>query len=367
MSYFIRESSNNDKNLIESFNNELNNQGFKFKLPIPNNKKDKINNFIFENKFILIEDNQTVRAGYTLKNQWFRINESNHQIGYYYNPVTAGLFNKKYNICGLLLLNDAHKKNLDLFCLGMGGYSEKLPKLLKELNWKLQTVPFYFKIYNPNSFLENITYLKNNKYKAFIIKFLKNSKLGWLFIKIFFTCSSFIFFPFKKFSYISEEKVESFDKNIDELWENAKINNSFIAIRNHKYLDELYSNQRFIKLKFMKKNKVIGWSISLCNKLENHKQFGNMNLGSIVDCLSIKGYEVSIIKKTEEILKKKGADLIVTNQSHIGWRKALKINSFINGPSNFIFATSVNLTKKLGKNKDFIHLTRGDGDGPINL
>ena len=117
----------------------------------------------------------------------------------------------------------------------------------------------------------------------------------------------------------------------------------------------------------MKKNKVIGWSISLCNKLENHKQFGNMNLGSIVDCLSIKGYEVSIIKKTEEILKKKGADLIVTNQSHIGWRKALKINSFINGPTNFIFATSVNLTKKLGNNKDFIHLTRGDGDGPINL
>ena len=92
-----------------------------------------------------------------------------------------------------------------------------------------------------------------------------------------------------------------------------------------------------------------------------------MRLGSIVDCLSIRGYETSIIKKTEEILKKKGSDIIVSNQSHIYWKNALKMNSFINGPSNFIFASSVRLTKKLGNNKDFIHITRGDGDGPINL
>ena len=225
MSYFIRESNNNDKSLIENFNNELNSHGFKFKLPIPSDTKDKLNDFIFENKFILIEDEKAVRAGYTLKNQWFKINESNQQVGYYYNPVTAGLFNKKYNICGLLLLNDAHKKNLDLFCLGMGAYSEKLPKLLKELKWNLQTIPFYFKIYNPNSFLENITYLKNNKYTAFIIKILKKTQLGWLFTKVFFNLSAFIFFPFNKMHDISVEKIESFDKSFDELWENAKVNN----------------------------------------------------------------------------------------------------------------------------------------------
>jgi hypothetical protein len=367
MSYFIRESNNNDKNLIENFNNDLSSHGFKFKLPMPIDKQDQINEFISERKFILIEDEKKVRAGYTLKNQWFKINESIDQIGYYYNPVTAGLFNKKYNICGLLLLNDAHKKNVDLFCLGMGGYYEKLPKLLKKLNWDLEAVPFYFKIFNPNPFLENITYLKNNKYKNFIIKILKKTNLGWLIIKTFFTFLSFIFFPFKKIHNIFSERVEIFNKNFDGIWENAKKNSSFIAVRNHKYLNQLYSDKRFIKLKFMKKNEIVGWSISLCNKLENHKQFGNMNLGSIVDCLSVKGYEASIINKTEEILKKEGADLIVSNQSHAYWKNALRLNSFISGPSNFIFASSVNLTKKLGNNKKFIHLTRGDGDGPINL
>ena len=65
---------------------------------------------IFENSFILIENKITVRAVYTLKNQLFKINDELIQIGYYYRPVSAGLYNKKYNICGILLLNDAQKK-----------------------------------------------------------------------------------------------------------------------------------------------------------------------------------------------------------------------------------------------------------------
>ena len=81
-------------------------------------------------------------------------------------------------------------------------------------------------------------------------------------------------------------------------------------------------------------------------------------------------YERSIINKTSEILKKKVVDLIVSNQSHIFWKSALKMNSFINGPSNFIFASSKVLSDKLMTDKksgEHIHLTRGDGDGPINL
>ena len=95
-----------------------------------------------------------------------------------------------------------------------------------------------------------------------------------------------------------------------------------------------------------------------------------MNLGSIIDCLSLNGYETSVIKKTAETLEKKGADLIISNQSHDYWKNALKMNSFINGPSNFIFASSKELSEKLINNlksKCFMHITRGDGDGPINL
>ena len=137
-------------------------------------------------------------------------------------------------------------------------------------------------------------------------------------------------------------------------------------LRNSKYLNELYSSERFIKLKFFHNNKLVGWSVALCTKLNNHKQFGNMQLGSIIDCLSLKNYEFEIINKTTEILKEKGSNLIVSNQTHIFWQNAFKKNIFIRGISNFIFASSKSLSNKIKTNK-FMHITRGDGDGPINL
>ena len=95
-----------------------------------------------------------------------------------------------------------------------------------------------------------------------------------------------------------------------------------------------------------------------------------MKLGSIIDCFALKNYESIIVDITSNILQKRGSDLVISNQSHIFWRDAFKKNSFIKGPSNFIFSPSKELYKKLKhniKNNDFLHITRGDGDGPINL
>jgi hypothetical protein len=252
----------------------------------------------------------------------------------------------------------------------MGGYSEPLPKLLKSLNWKLQKVPFFFKVFNPNSFLKNMRYFKNTKLESFFIMLMMYSGLGWLFIKFIFQVSSLFNFRLKKEHHLTVKEIEIFDQDLDLVWENSKQYNSFAAVRNCEYLKILYSDKRFIKLKFVDNNKIVGWSISLCTKLDDHKYFGHMRLGSIVDCLSLKGYEKSIVCLTAKLLKYKEADLIVSNQSHIFWKNAFKINSFINGPSNYIFALSKILSDKLmddKKLKDYIHLTRGDGDGPINL
>ena len=233
----------------------------------------------------------------------------------------------------------------------MGGYSEALPKLLKGMNWNLQIIPFFFKVCHPRTFLNNIRYLKKTKLKSFIIMLIANSGLGWLCLKFIFLVDSLFHIRFKKEPYIVVEEIEVFDQDLSSVWENAKQYNSFIAVRNCNYLKMLYSDKKFIKLKFFDNNKIVGWSISLCTKLDDHKQFGHMKLGSIVDCLSLKGYEKSIICKTAKVLKYKEADLIVSNQSHIFWKNALKMNSFINGPSNYIFALSKILSDKLLDNK----------------
>jgi len=196
------------------------------------------------------------------------------------------------------------------------------------------------------------------------------SGLGWLLIKFIFKASSLFNYKLKREKNLIMKEINVFNQDIDSVWENSKQFNMFAALRNYEYLKTLYSDKRFIKLLFIKNNKIAGWSVSLSTKLDNHKYFGDMKLGSIVDCLSLKGYETSIIYQTSKMLKDKGADLIVSNQSHIFWKNAFKMNSFINGPSNYIFASSKVLSDQLMGNeklKDYMHLTRGDGDGPINL
>jgi len=69
-------------------------------------------------------------------------------------------------------------------------------------------------------------------------------------------------------------------------------------------------------------------------------------------------------------LEKRGVDLILSNQSHASWGRALSRAGFVEGPSNYLFVTSEPLTELLNDidpASKGIHLNRGDGDGPIHL
>ena len=144
MSYSIRESNQDDKKLIQDFNKELEDHGISFKLPVLDSKSFHTEDFIFERKFILTENKTRVRAGYTLKYQWFKVNNELLQVGYYYNPVTAGLFNKKYNICGVLLLHDAQKKKYKFILFRYGRVFRSASKIIErnELESSNNTVFF---------------------------------------------------------------------------------------------------------------------------------------------------------------------------------------------------------------------------------
>ena len=145
-----------------------------------------------------------------------------------------------------------------------------------------------------------------------------------------------------------------------------------VAVRTSNILNILYpsDNQRFIRLKVSVNECVIGWAVVLDTRMFNHKQFGNMRVGSIIDCLALPENATIVVSSATEYLKNAGVDLIVSNQSHESWCAGLRESGFMKGPSNFIFSASKKLTTKLKPieiNKSKIHMNRGDCDGPINL
>jgi hypothetical protein len=100
--------------------------------------------------------------------------------------------------------------------------------------------------------------------------------------------------------------------------------------------------------------------------MENSKHFGNLKVGTIIDCNAAPSAAARIAAAARDYLEKAGADLIVTNQSHGLWRRAFRDAGFFSGPSNFIFAASPELAKSLNSLSG-CHITRGDGDGPVHL
>ena len=130
-------------------------------------------------------------------------------------------------------------------------------------------------------------------------------------------------------------------------------------------LDQLYppSDPRFLRVRA-----VGGWAVLLDTQMQDHKQFGDMRVGTIVDCLAPPESAADVIRAAASLLEQRGVDLIVSNQLHAAWSRALLESGFRTGPSNYLLALSPAFAEAAGgANHDQFHINRGDGDGPIHL
>jgi hypothetical protein len=193
--------------------------------------------------------------------------------------------------------------------------------------------------------------------------------LGWIGIRL---LQALLRKQRRRDKWMSFEEVNDFSDWSDQLWKVCKDKYSMIAIRDSQTLNILYpsSNQRFIRLKVMENQQVVGWAVVLNTQMSNHKHFGNLRVGSIVDTLALPDNAFPVVRSATRFLERAGVDIIVSNHSHITWCSAFKDAGFISGPSNFIFAASKELAQLLHpfelSTKEF-HLNRGDGGGPIHL
>ncbi|MFC1484357.1 hypothetical protein ACFL5M_00875 [Candidatus Neomarinimicrobiota bacterium] len=319
--------------------------------------------------FLAVENGSEVRGGYILKHQDFLLRGKIYKIGNYQLPLSEGIINRTYSLVGVQLLADAVKSSPLLFALGMGGLHQPLPRLLKSSNWTLIEVPFYFRVVHPGRFLHRITHLRRSRFRRILLDTAVVTGLGWIGHKIW-TLAKAVRCP--RLKPVSIERIPNFGSWADELWQRCQGNYSFCAVRDAETLNILYPSDevRFIRLKIAAWGKPIGWVVLLNTKMSQHKQFGDLQVGSIVDCLALNDYARELIAAAADYLKTAKVDLIVTNQSNEMYGAALRASGFLSGPSNFIFAASRELSRILAPmelHTAHFHLNRGDGDGPIHL
>jgi hypothetical protein len=323
---------------------------------------------LYQEFFVALEGNM-VRGAYVMKPQAFSFDGKVTMIANFELPISEGIVDRRYAHVGLLILKEALKRQPLLFALGGGSYNEPITQMLKAANWSMVSCPFYFKVNHPFRFLREIVFLRRKRSRRIILDALAFSGLGWTAIK---SLQSLKGLTQGAAADLTSEEVESFFSWADEIWKRAKDDYAMIAVRDAAILNTLYPSmsKRFRRIKVLRCGEVIGWAVLLNTKMDDHKQFGGMRVGSVVDCLAVEGEEYQVVAMATRYLERLGIDIIVTNQQHRSWCKAFSGNGYLVGPSNYIFAVSPQLAEKLtpfevGSSK--VHLTRGDGDGPINL
>ena len=168
-----------------------------------------------------------------------------------------------------------------------------------------------------------------------------------------------------------QSEVASFESidvaaSLQALWEQTRQSRSFTAVRDAEALSILYpaAQTHFTRIVLTRNGGVIGWAV--VGERRKDAKYGNLRVGSVVDCFALPGEWFSVVRSATETLEREGFDLILSNQSHHDWGEAFKAAGYMTGPSNFIFAASKKLAEALAPFEDIrprMHLTRADGDG----
>ena len=329
-------------------------------------ESSRFHSVITEN-FVAV-DGDCVRGGYMLSRFGALVEGEPREIQNIQLPLSEGTVDRKYSMIGLSLVKDAIRRAPLLYALGMGGLDMPFPKILKAMAFRLRAVPFWFRVLDAANFARDIQLLRTTSSRRWLLDFFSHLPLVPRAVPVFHTLRT----RGGLLQGVSLEVVPRFEAWADDLWSECSAGYSLIAVRDAATLNWRLSptDKRLHRIKITRGGQLQGWVVVTDNKLENHKQFGAMRLGAIVDALCMPGEEACTIAAAVRYLRERRADLIVTNQCAVTWNNALQQNGFLASGSNFIFAASPQLTDLVGgKDAGFerVQMNRCDGDGPIHL
>ncbi len=324
--------------------------------------------FICWERHLYLHDGE-VRGAYMLIRQRAMVSGSPTEVQFLKFPISEGIVDPKFGLVGVSLVKDSLRRAPNLFGLGMGGLDNPLPRVLEKLGAKLRPVPFFYRVLNASNFLRSFRSLHVTPARSTAMDLVAALKLGSIPLA---AVNAWQARRRPSVAHLSAEVVSSFGEWADVLWRRTSPEHSFACFRAAGESNDRFpvSDERFIRLTVREGEEIVGWAVLTNTQLDDHKYFGGMRLGAIVDCMAVSGYEPAVAWLAQRHLQESGVDLVVSNQWHSAWKDALRASGFREGPTNFIFATAPALEKAIvagDPSLTRVHINRGDGDGPINL
>ncbi len=321
-------------------------------------------------RHFLLLDGDVVRGGFILQDQQFYLQGRTEWVTNVQMPVTEGLVDRRYGHLVILMLQAILKRSPLAFAVGMGGMDQPLPRLLAASKWHVAPVPFLFYVLRPARFLREMPVLRSTPARSAVMNAAALTGAGSLGFSLIHRLSALRHGGKLSLGPLPEIATH-WDTWADELWESYRETTSLAAIRDSQHLPLFHPpGENFAIYRCRQQGRSIGWSAVQVTPMRRNRYFGNLRVATILDSVCRPGSEAAVTRSTLAMLRKQGAELVVANQLHQGWVKAMRQAGFLDGPSNFICALSPRLRDALAPfDTEYlkVHISRADGDGRIHL
>lgn len=352
---------------VEAFNRRMVgvNAASDFLLPphpvYPPPDKDSVINWTH---FVVVDEEEEVRGGVLKMDQPGWLNGQEVRAINFQSPLSEGIVEPKYAMVAMQIVKFEQKQGEAVFMVGMGSQGKPLPRLLSAAGWFVQRVPFLFRVHQVGRFLKEVRVLHTSTFRSVVARAARWTGAGCIGISI---------LQRQRVACLGAVRREkSWGSWADDIWDSYRESCSFAVKRDRRTLTSLYptDDPRLQILVILRDRQPVGWAVCVNTRFTNHPNFGNLQVGSILDCVAIPDAMVLTAVLADHELSSAGAELVLVNQSHAEWIRAFRSSGFLPGPSNYLLAMSKRLTEAVfsvqGRDQR-VHITRGDGDGRIHL
>jgi len=322
---------------------------------------------VWRQYYLALDDNEEVRGGYCLKRQTFWCDGKVHKIASFQGPVSEGIVDRRYSLTAVHMMRDMLAREPDLFAFGG---NEDITRLIRANRWRVFHTPLCLKIIRPYRFFRLNRMLRNTAFRRWLLDGLAFSGLGWIGLKSLTAVKKIVCNCPLNSEY---DVVETFGDWSDELWSSCRWSYGISAVRDREALNLLMPKGGWppvTRLRIEFHGRVIGTAAILDAQMQNDRRFGSLRVGTIVENFGQLEHSARVVAAATDLLKKRGVDLIVSNQTHPQWLQGFNANGFQIIKDRRMLALSVSLQQQWGPLESFLsrlHMNTIDGDGPLGL
>ena len=325
---------------------------------------------VWREHYLAVDDEGAVRGAYALKPQDWWIRGQRMVVTDWQGPVSEGVVSRKYNMVGMRLIRDMLKRSPLLYSWGHGDDDEAMLQMLKSMKWLLHGTPFCLKVLKPFRFLRSNRYLRGTAGRRAALDALAFTGLGAVGLHTLFGALTLRGTGAPR---ADADEVADFGPWADEVWDRCVGRYAAIGCRDAETTNALLPRTGWpdgIRLRVRDGSRDLGWAVVMDHALENDRRFGDLRVGSVIDCLADPADAPAVIASATRYLRTRGVDIICSNQSHPAWVEAFAKCGFLVLPDRRLFAASPALHEAMEPfhdTREGLHMTNLDGHGPHAL